>query len=155
MDKRGVSPVIATVLLIGVVIALSVVVFLWFRSFTQETITKFGGQNIQLSCGDVSFDARYSSGNLEISDTGNVPIYNFNLQINAGGGSYSTQAITDITTSWPSTGLNQGSAYSGDISSAVSGASSIILIPVLRGTTSSGQEKVYTCGSQYGKTLSL
>jgi len=155
MDKKGVSPVIATVLLIGVVIALSIIVFFWFKSFTQETITKFGGQNIQLSCGDVTFDARYSSGSLEISDTGNIPIYNFNLQISTGGGSYSTQAITDITTTWPSVGLNQGTAYSGDISSAVSGAKSIILIPVLRGVTSSGQEKVYVCGSQYGKTISL
>ena len=91
MNKKGVSPVIATVLLIGIVIALGLVVFFWFRSFTQEAVTKFGGENIQLVCNNVQFEGSYSStsttsGTLAISNTGNVPIYNFNVQINGAGG---------------------------------------------------------------------
>ena len=61
MNKKGVSPVIATVLLIGIVIALGLVVFFWFRSFTQEAVTKFGGENIQLVCNNVQFEGSYSS----------------------------------------------------------------------------------------------
>jgi flagellin-like protein len=152
--KKGVSPVIATVLLIGLVIALGTVVFIWFRSFTQEAITKFGGENIELVCGDVSFEASYSSGELAVSNTGNIPIYSFNVQINKEGGAYTTKEITDLM-SWPTTGLRQGGVLSGNIGSQTSGANKLILIPILRGTISSGDEKSYTCGSRYGQAVSI
>ena len=39
--KKGLSPVIATVLLIGIVIALALIIFLWFRGTMKPAITKF------------------------------------------------------------------------------------------------------------------
>ena len=157
MNEKGVSPVIATVLLIGLVIALGAVVFVWFQSFTHEAVTKFEGENIELVCGDPSlqFDASYSSGTLALSNTGNVPIYSFNVRIDNGAGSYTTKEIKDIVNNWPSIGLRSNGVFQGDISSSVSGATRIILIPILRGSVSSGEERSFTCADQYGKTISL
>ena len=36
LNKKGVSPVIATVLLVAMVIVLALIVFLWFRSLSKE-----------------------------------------------------------------------------------------------------------------------
>ncbi len=152
--KRGVSPVIATVLLIALVVGLSVIVFLWFRSFTQETITKFGGQNIELSCGQLAISAEYSGGQLAISNTGNVPIYSFNVRVDGSGGNYSTSDISVLVNSWPSSGLNQGGTFQGTMS-GVSGASDIVLIPVLKGSTNNGELKSYTCSDQYGYKVTV
>ena len=56
MKKRGLSPVVATVLLIAIVIIIGLIVFLWFRGMTEETITKFGTENIRFACDDVYFE---------------------------------------------------------------------------------------------------
>ncbi len=154
--KKGVSPVIATVLLIGLVVTLGVVVFLWFRSFTQEAVTKFGGENIELVCGDVQFEAGYTSnGDLAISNIGNVPIYSFSVQINSAGGAYTTKELGELVSNWPKVGLRQGGVFSGNIMEQVVGANQLVLIPILRGTISSGDEKSYTCGERYGQVVSV
>src|SRR3990167_6260089 len=135
--KKGISPVIATSLLVAMVVVIGLIIFLWFRGFTQEAITKFGGTNVELVCKDVIFDSSYSSGELFLSNIGNVPIYSFKLKVEKPG-SHETLGIEDITGSWPETGLNQGGVFSGDISSSVSGAEKITLIPVLRGISDTG-----------------
>ena len=55
-SKKGVSPVIATILLIGIVIVIGLIIFLWLRSLTQEAVTKFD-KNVELFCEDFNFDA--------------------------------------------------------------------------------------------------
>ncbi|MFZ1971018.1 MAG: archaellin/type IV pilin N-terminal domain-containing protein [Candidatus Nanoarchaeia archaeon] len=159
MNKRGVSPVIATVLLIGIVIALGLIVFFWFKSFTQEAVTKFGGENVQLVCNDVKFDGSYSptDKSLAISNTGNVPIYNFNVQINGAAGAYTTQTISSLISTWPKIGINQGGVFSGNIpaNDIPSGATGIVLIPILMGSSNGGQQQSYTCGSQSQYQISL
>ncbi len=156
MNKKGVSPVIATVLLIGIVIALGVIVFFWFSSFTQEAITKFNGENIQLVCNDVQFQASYSSGgDLAFSNSGNVPIFSFNVQIQGAAGSFTTQDIKNLISNWPSSGLRTGGVFSGNIASKINGATQIVLIPVLRGTVSNGDQKSFICPDQYGYKVSV
>lgn len=151
--KKGVSPVIATTLLIAMVVVTGLIIFLWFRGFTEEAITKFGGTNIKLVCGDVRFDSSYSSGNLVLSNVGNVPIYSIKLKIESPG-SHETIDIESIVSSWPVTGLNQGGVFSGDISSSVSGAEKITVIPVLRGNSDSGA-RTHDCDEQYGEEIIL
>ena len=153
--RKGVSPVIATTLLVTMVVVIGLIIFLWFRGFTQEAITKFEGTNIELVCGDVRFDSSYSSssGEIFLSNIGNVPIYSFQLKIEQQG-SHETLSIESITGSWPGTGLNQGGVFSGDISSSASGAEKITLIPVLRGTSDSGV-RTHVCDEQYGKEIIL
>ena len=150
---KGVTPVIATTLLVAMVVVIGLIIFLWFRGFTQEAVTKFGGTNIELVCKDVVFDSSYSSGELFLSNIGNVPIYSFKLKVEKPG-SHETLGIEDITGSWPETGLNQGGVFSGDISSSASGAEKITLIPVLRGISDTGA-RTHVCDEQYGEEIIL
>lgn len=149
--KKGVSPVIATVLLIAMVIVIALIIFLWFRSMIQEKITKFSDTNIQTVCGDVKFDASYDYGSLFISNTGNVPIYSFKIKM-IEAGSHETKDIKDFSSaSWPSVGLNQGGTFSGELG-LDSSVDEIEVIPVLIGMSDKGK-KSYTCEERYGYNI--
>jgi flagellin-like protein len=150
-NKKGVSPVIATILLISLTVVIGVIIFLWFRGMTQETITKLGGKNIELVCGEVQFNADYSGGKLYLSNTGNVPIFEFDIEENRGS-SYSTKSIKELSENWPSQGLNQGGSFSEDIS-LDSNIEKIILIPVLIGNSEKGKKAFLCDKNQYGYEL--
>lgn len=155
-DRKGISPVVATVLLVAMVIVIALIIFLWFKSFSQETITKFGGQNIQTICPQVSFSASYAAGQLSVVNNGNVPIYNLALKISSGG-NYQTVDVTNLTNggNWPKTGLRQGGTYiSNDLSQTFVGSTQILVIPVLLGSSTNGQA-TYTCQDQYGEQVAL
>lgn len=147
--KQGISPVIATVLLIAMVIVIGLIVFLWFRGMVEDEGTKFG-KNVKLVCGDVGFDARYSNETLYISNTGNVPIFEMKIKISAEG-SHETKDLSkdfpDIN--WSGLGLSQGKAFSGNIGGVVGSAEKITLIPVLMGSSDEGR-KTFVCEEQYG-----
>ncbi|MEA3414251.1 MAG: archaellin/type IV pilin N-terminal domain-containing protein [Nanoarchaeota archaeon] len=147
MKKRGLSPVIATVLLIGIVIVIGLIVFLWFKGISEEAITKFEGTNVKLICEEVRFEATSSESNLYISNVGNVPIYKMKAKI-SGAGSYSTEILE---TGWPDLGLNQGGVYAGTFSGS---GTEVLLIPVLLGSTESG-DKAYTCEERHGYKIDL
>ena len=89
--KRSLSPVIATVLLVAMVIVIGAIVFLWMRGSVKEVIYKFGEENIELACGDVSFDVEYytniSGDTLYVVNNGNVPIYAVDVKMSEGGSS--------------------------------------------------------------------
>lgn len=136
MKKKGISPVIATVLLIAMVVVIGVIIFLWFKGMTEEVITKFE-KNIELVCDDVVFDASYYDGMLSISNDGNVPIYGMKIKT-YGEKSYNTVNLDSFQ------GLNQGGTFSGDISSEVGSSNNIVLIPILLGTSDEGK-KIFVC----------
>ena len=148
IKKRGLSPIITTLILVALVIVIISIIFFWFRGMVQEGVTKFG-KNIQLVCEEVDFDATYNSGDLNIVNNGNVPIYNMNLKI-SDGGSYNTESLNNADyEDWPATGLKQGEALAINIG-AVTGT--IELNPVLIGTSRSGK-KTFVCGGQYGQQI--
>lgn len=144
---KGVSPIIATVLLIAIVIVIGLILFLWFREMTEETITKFGGTNVKLVCGDVNFEASYSNGVLSLLNSGNVPIFGIKVKLFKEG-SHETKDLRDLSENWPDLGLNQGGTFSGEISLEEE-VNKIILIPVLIGNSEKG-EKTFVCEEQYG-----
>ncbi len=145
-NKRGLSPVIATVLLIAIVIAMALIIFLWVRGLVGESITKLEGENIKLTCDKVKFSADYSEGKLLISNDGNVPIYSLLIDV-VYNGRHEAKEITKINTPdlWITGGLKQGDTYSGDISFYVGeDAKKIKVIPILIGNSKSGK-KTYIC----------
>ncbi|PJE81201.1 hypothetical protein COU58_03880 [Candidatus Pacearchaeota archaeon CG10_big_fil_rev_8_21_14_0_10_32_42] len=150
MKKRGLSPVIATVLLIAIVIIIALIVFMWLRGMTQEAITKFDGKNVQLVCDEVNFEAEYTAGNIYISNLGTVPIYRFKAKV-SGDGAHSTSVVGEGDSRWPEGGLSQGERYTGILSTT--NAESILLIPVLIGKTQSEDRKAYTCEERQGKEI--
>lgn len=151
MKKSGVSPMVATILLIAMVIIIALIVFLWFRGLTQEAVTKFD-KNAELVCGEVFFQASYENGVLGISNTGNVPIYDMKIKMSTQG-SYETQTMSEISTAWPQFGLGQGKAFAETLSTS---ADKIVVTPVLLGNIESGGERTYDCSeAKYGYEISL
>lgn len=145
VSKKALSPIIATILLIAMVVVIGVLIFLWFQGMQKEALTKFEGRNIKQVCADVNFEVDYSGGNLNILNKGNVPINDFDIQVIKSEGSYET-----IT-------LGEGVGLGGSISTpkAFEG-DKIVVSPVLVGKTSTGEMKSYSCDSEkYGKTLDI
>ena len=151
INKKGVSPIIATILLIALTIIIALIVFQWMKGFTKEAITKFDGTNIELVCNDVQFEASYSNGNLVISNIGNVPIYDFNAKLEYLGG----HETTDLTTMDPQwNGIMPGGIFSKDIS-IQSDTTTITLIPVLLGVNKDGEQKTQACDERQGKEIQI
>lgn len=148
MKKRGVSPVIATILLVALVIIIALIVFFWMKGFTKEAITKSGGTNIELVCDDVQIDASYSGGTLTISNLGNVPINNFNVKSEFAGG----HDTLDLKENSEFNGLNQGGVFSGDVPFD-STPTKITLIPILLGVNKDGEQKTQACEERQGKEI--
>jgi flagellin-like protein len=152
-EKKGLSPVIATVLLIILVIVIALIVFLWVRGMTQEAITKFDNRNVELVCADVEFEASYSSPGLYITNFGNVPIFGMDVKV-IENRQHTTLDLRD-NPNWDTVGLNQGGIFSDDGLDLGPGVEEIILIPVLLGESNSGR-KTYVCNEkQYGYDLQI
>ena len=150
MKRKGVSPVIATVLLIGMVVVLALIIFLWMRSLAQETITKFEGENIELACDKVDFEVSKVGGQLSVSNIGSVPIFDIKLRISIAGGHVTEGGREVFGVQWPGSGLNPGGVFSGNYEK-ISGAD-VVVIPVLLGSSESGSQKTYTCNEKrHGK----
>lgn len=147
--KKAVSPVIATILLIALVIIIALIVFQWMRGFTKEAITKFDGENIKLVCDDVQFDASYSDGTLTISNLGNVPIYNFNIKSEFAGG-HDTFDLKIENSDF--VGLNQGGIFSDSVPVS-EGTTTITLIPILLGVNKDGEQKTQACEERQGREI--
>jgi flagellin-like protein len=84
-NKRGVSPVIATVLLISIVIVIGVIIFFWARAFLSESAVK-NERAVEVSCADVKFESVIvddscgaNNDGLDINNIGNIPIYGFKI----------------------------------------------------------------------------
>lgn len=148
--KKGLSPVITTVILIGLVIAIVSIVFFWFRGMVEEGVTKFG-KNIELVCEDINFKATYdkTTGKLSIINDGNIHLYSISMKI-INNGNYETQDLRD-TLLLPN-GLKPGEAEEITIGEYTEG--SLELTPILMGKSEKGN-KMFICGGQYGKNIEI
>lgn len=149
-EKTALSPVIATVLLISIVVVIGTIIFLWARGFVKEEGTKFG-KNIKFSCEDVEFEATYDSPQMSIVNSGNVPVYRVKLKMSSEGG-FETKELTD-SNQWPEFGIKQGETYSGSVT-LLGNPDKVLVIPILIGNSGSGQ-KIYTCEDKYGYEIQL
>lgn len=85
--KKGVSPVIATVLLVSLVLVLVAIIFLWSKQFITEQVQK-NGADVNTVCKDVVFDVEHNLGSsgasnsleLQFVNRGNVNIYDFDIK---------------------------------------------------------------------------
>lgn len=151
--RKGLSPVIATVLLIGIVVVIALIIFTWFRGFTQEAVIKFD-QNAQLVCDEIQFQASLSESILSVSNFGNVPIYGLMLKLSSASG-FETRDIKELSGDWPDEGLIQGGVFSGEVASKVSDADDVTIIPILRGSSQRGGEASFVCNeNRHGYKLS-
>jgi len=152
MKKRGVSPVIATVLLIAVVVILAIIIFLWASGFVGERAEKFGSA-VELSCDNTNFevglveygcDPNYQ---LDILNKGNVPLYGFVVKEK---GSADVKVKTSVDKQTITTGSSAQFCLDGV---STFDETEAVVIPVILGQTESGKVK-HTCGDQFGVATS-
>lgn len=79
MNKKGLSPVIATSLLVAIAVVLALIIFMWARSFIGEVLQK-DGSPIEEKCKEITFAADVSTDGIIIENTGNIPIYGVELK---------------------------------------------------------------------------
>ncbi|MBU0761090.1 MAG: hypothetical protein KJ600_04585 [Nanoarchaeota archaeon] len=139
--KRGLSPVIATVLLVSIALVLAVIIFLWARSFIAETVLK-GGERVELMCEDVGFLAEAYGEQLLIENIATVPIYGVEIRVLGSG------EIREVA---PTTGgtIEAGQTMSFDLPVGISSGETIIAVPILLGETDEEQVP-YICDIDYG-----
>lgn len=138
MKKRGLSPVVASALLILLVIVLAAIIFLWARGFIQEKMEKFG-KPIEEVCKNVKFDASRQGSELDIVNRGNVDIREMAIQYIRGGDSEMKQlpiqvdalksAVTHVT-------FQMKDKKTPD---------KIVVYPILIGTSGNKKNGLFTC----------
>lgn len=144
LNNRGVSPVVATVLLVSITLILAVIVFFWARSFVGETIEK-NERAIELSCEEVDFFIEAYDGQLAVKNIGSVPIYGVEMRLKGAG------EIKEIGQTGDDIGPGESAIFILP-PEAVNG-DTIIAVPILLGETQGGEEQVaFVCDADYGIT---
>lgn len=104
MTNKGISPLIAAVLLIAFTVALSTIIMGWMSSMTRETTTSVSGKvGSTLDCSNaaVSIKKVYISGTSATISVANSGYYDLNVSAtlyNSTGGSCTTSSATELTT---------------------------------------------------------
>ncbi|PIN93758.1 hypothetical protein COU54_01865 [Candidatus Pacearchaeota archaeon CG10_big_fil_rev_8_21_14_0_10_31_24] len=84
MNKKGLSPVIATVLLISIALVLSAIFFFWVKGFLGEQNQK-RGEPIENSCEAISFEVEAISeqgkSTIDIVNTGNIALFGIEVEL--------------------------------------------------------------------------
>jgi len=157
MGRKGISPLIATVLLIVIAIALAGIVFTWLRSFVKENVEKLGAP-VETTCQSIAFDAtasRTADGiTINVNNQGNVPLYGMNVKIWIGGKSYSKFFKTTSAVAGGGTGeINILNAN--DFIIPEQGSIKLETTPVILGRgVNSGKGKIHLCKTQM-KTINM
>lgn len=144
-SRKGVTPVVATVLLIAIVVVLAGIVFIWAQGFVGEAVQK-NDEPIERSCERVSLDASISQDAggffIDVHNNGNTPLAGFRLALDRDGN-------VDVL-SVDASALNVGSSRRFSLQGLYdSGVSGVEVVPVLRGTRGESVQD-YVCNERYG-----
>jgi len=85
-NKKGLSPVIASVLMILLVLVLAAIIFLWARGFISEQVEKFG-KPVDEMCSSIDIKVVKVENELEIINRGNINIRHFDIKLFKDGDS--------------------------------------------------------------------
>ena len=147
LKKRGLSPVIATVLLISLSLALAIIVFFWARSFIAERVQK-QGQEIGAFCEQTVFNVEAvkdatNNINIYLTNTGNVPIYGIEVRSKKIG----EVAVVETFVNKNIYAGESGNVVIGD--STLAAGEVLAIVPILLGETNE-YRKPYVCDKEYG-----
>lgn len=138
-DRRGLSPIVASSLMILLVLVLAVIVFLWARGFLGEQVEKFG-RPIEEYCSEVNFEATRDGSTLELLNNGDVNIRHFDVKKFDGGSSEVSRLDFQ---------LDSGDSKSEYITIEMSDGSDpdrVVIYPALIGSIrGGGSNSVFTC----------
>ena len=150
--RKGLSPIITTVLLVAIVIIIAVIIFMWARGFIKEIVEKdIGGvkKSAEKFCADVNFIASVdrSMGSISVVNRGNVPIYRIDVKQEMSGKSKIEQI------DFEGGGLNKGESTTEELT-LNSATTSLKIIPVLLGK-SGNKKKEFICSDTYAVELDV
>jgi len=149
MNKRGLSPVVATTLLIVLALILALIIFLWARSFLTEKNVKFG-EAIENSCKDIVFDAEASTSTISIVNKASIPLYEFEIYSSDSA----SRTLLDTKSCNGGRGLSQGETCQIDASSmSIHSGDTLLIVPVLLGEKGANTEP-YSC-TDSGKEITV
>ena len=148
--KRGLSPVIATVLLVALVLVLASIIFIWARSFISEQIEK-NGKSVDQVCDEVDFDVEAfpsdgSTIDVRIVNRGNVAISEIDVE-QITGGSSSTKTY--------SVGVDAGETLPSKEIPIVGNPTEIVIYPRILGTVKGKQLNMAVVCTNKGKLIEL
>jgi len=144
IKKRGLSPVVATMMLVVLAVVLVGIILLWAKSWVGEKIQKDlgnGAEAIESFCDDVDFSVEVvkDTGEVSVSNTGNIPLYGMEIR-RKGVGSEEILGSVDFDN-----GLPKGSSKSSsDGVGTVGSGDELIAVPILLGEAES-YKKPYSC----------
>jgi len=144
-NKKAVSPVIATVLLVLIVIILAVIIFLWAKGFVSEAVLKQIGDTEDSAdhfCSDIKVELiNNGASSFGFKNIGNVPIYKFELKlVEKDDGSSRIVEISGIP-GRVNPGFNSIVTSEGDYEDY----DEIKLIPTILGKGKGGDTKEFRC----------
>lgn len=143
IKKRGISPVVATSLLVSITLILAAIIFFWARGFIGEAIEK-NDRAIEYSCERVEFFVEAREGTLTVQNVGSVPIYAIEMRVKGKG------EIKEIGRVQGGGTIGNGQTGAFRLPSGASVGNTIIAVPILVGETSTGRT-TYVCDAKYGK----
>ncbi len=141
INKRGLSPAIATVLLISLALILAALIFIWASSLIKEKNQKFG-EPIENACEEIVFVAEIYECSLNIANKGKVPIQGFEIKKKTSG------SIESLGNAAGETTIGEGETKSfplSDFNRANSlGEGDVLITPIIYGLQK-GQRTPYVC----------
>jgi len=137
-NRKGVSPIISTSILIVIVIILAIIILLWAKGFVKEAVLKEIAGNEKRAedfCREVKMRAILNEDNsFGFENTGSIPIFKYKLKLESNGGS----SVRTIEKS-----VNPG--YSSIVENEkYSDYESVKIIPILLGKVK-GNTQEYEC----------
>ena len=144
-QKRALSPVITTVLLVMVAIVLAVIILLWAKGIIKEKTMKFE-EPIDRACEGLQMQFALVDGKVSFTNQGDTPIYRIDISKTSAG---SSDIIKSTTTN-----LYQGFSGILEHSSTFSSSDNLKIVPVLLGQKENSKEiQEYTCPNNYWRTV--
>lgn len=154
MEKRGISPLIATVLLIALTVSMAGMIYAWSRSFAAEQLEKFGS-HIETVCSEIDYFAQLNSPSgavyeLLINNRANVDIQQVNIKLFKQGSSI-IRTFTPSNGAVPKAGTGKVSFTLSDFD--MTSFDSAEITPLLLGKGDSGKTKLHPCTDKTMKVM--
>ena len=147
--KKGLSPVVATVLLISISLVLALIIFLWAKGFVNEKNQKYG-ELIEFACEDIEFSAEavFDEGKIYMNNKGNVPIYGAEIREKLLGSIRNVGILSDGTLA-----KGQGGAFDFTFTDIAKG-DEVIIVPIILGE-SGEYKKSHVCEEKFGNIITI
>jgi len=162
-DKRGISPVIATVLLVGLAVIIAFVIFLWAKSTLAEQYLKFS-EPVDRACELVNFDSEIfmdgtgsdATAKFSVVNKGNIPLYGFKMYDKGSGSLKEIRELQCRANDDSGLTITLGNGESCTVSGITEVEKNDVVLVVPQILAERGNQEVpYTCDKSFGDELDV